>query len=136
MPCRREPEGGGLDWTGQWTGANSICVYCTSIYMYFKDSRDTNSPQLPSKIDTQLGSIPAQVRMWSPAGRAPAGVVYVLCAPCRHSEPVGRRANLRMTSWPTIHRHMACDVPYQSLQRIYLPASPAHITVHPELLPV
>lgn len=59
VPCDASRRG-----CGQWTGANSICAcfYCTYTCTL--------------KTDTQLGFIPAQVRMWSPAGRAPAGVVY------------------------------------------------------------
>lgn len=89
-----------------------------------------------NKTDTQLGFSPAWVERSLQRAFESSSWRGILCAPCRHSEPVGCRANLRMTSWPTIRRHMACDVPYQSPKRIYLPASPAHITIHPELLPV
>lgn len=46
---------------------------------------------------------------------------YILCsALVLGSEPAACRANLRMTSWPTIHRHMAWHIRAQSGTACYM----------------
>ena len=67
----------------------------------------------------------ADTRTWGSWGRLQreelALAWYILCPVLvLGSEPAARRANLRTTSWPTIHRHMAWHIRARSVPACYM----------------